>query len=259
MSFDVAATTYDTDFSHTAIGLWLRQRIQQRLAALFSPQQIVLEIGCGTGEDALWLAQHGIHVWATDASLSMLEITQRKVAEAGLADYVTCRQLDLNELPQWEDAPLFDGVFSNFGPVNCTNDYTGLRDFLAQHVRIGGKIGLGVMSPFCLWETLWHGLHLDFKTAFRRFNRQQEAVLADGSSLMVYYPSARQLAAAFGSAFTLQSMVGVGVWLPPSDVFGVVEARPALMNRLFHLERHTAHIWPFKTWADHYWLEMIRV
>ena len=38
----------------------------------------VLEIGCGTGEDALFLAQQGIHITATDASEEMLRITREK-------------------------------------------------------------------------------------------------------------------------------------------------------------------------------------
>ncbi len=256
MTFDVAAASYDTDFSQTPIGVWLRQRVHQRLSQLFQPGDYVLEIGCGTGEDALWLAQQGLKVMATDASSAMLAITQHKVAAAGLADRVECRQLNLNDLPVWEDAPRFDGVLSNFGPLNCTADYGGLGNFLAAHLRVGAKLGFGVMSPFCLWESVWHSAHLDFKTAFRRQKRQQQATLADGSQLMVYYPSPRQLQAALGLAFKHQRVIGLGVWLPPSDIFGVIASRPSLLQRLYWLEKHTAHRWPFKTWADHYWLEM---
>lgn len=256
MAFDVAAASYDTDFSYSPIGVWLRQRIHQRLERLFQPNQTVLEIGCGTGEDALWLAQQGLNVVATDASPAMLDIAQRKIAAAGAGDRVTYRLLDLNALPLWDDLPLFDGVFSNFGPLNCTADYTGLRDFLAGQLRVGAKVGFGVMSPFCLWESVWHSAHLDFKTAFRRRKRQQQATLVDGSQLAVYYPSPRQLSAALAPTFQRRGVIGVGVWLPPSDSFGVLEARPNLLKWFYRMEKWTAHGWPFRTWADHYWLEL---
>lgn len=256
MSFDVAAASYDTDFSHTQIGGWLRQRVQQRLTILFQPNDTVLEIGCGTGEDALWLAQRGVKVVATDASPAMLDITQHKIASAGLADLVECRLLDLNLLPTWGDGRRFDGVLSNFGPLNCTSDYAGLGRFLVQHLRVGARLGFGVMSPFCLWETVWHSAHLDPSTAFRRKKRAPIATLPDGSQFNVYYPSPRHLMAALGPSFQRRATIGLGVWLPPSDSFGVLEARPRLLKWMYRLERATAHRWPFKTWADHYWLEL---
>ena len=46
----------------------LRGRVWQTLERTFTPGQHILELACGTGEDALWLAQRGIQVTATDGS-----------------------------------------------------------------------------------------------------------------------------------------------------------------------------------------------
>ncbi|PJF41045.1 MAG: hypothetical protein CUN55_12055 [Phototrophicales bacterium] len=259
MSFDVVAANYDQEFTQHPIGLWLRQRIQARLAQLFSAGDVVLEIGCGTGEDAIWLAQRGIKVVATDASPMMLEITQRKVSSLGLDDFVTCRLLDLNQLPLWKESLRFNGVFSNFGPINCTERYSDLADFLMRHLQSGAKLGFGVMSPFCLWESVWHSLHLDFKTAFRRLKKQQLVTFADGTQFLVYYPSVKRLMNAFMPHFKKLGVMGLGVWVPPSDIFGVLERHPRLLRLSYWLERQTAAYWPFRTWADHYWLEMAYV
>jgi SAM-dependent methyltransferase len=251
------ATTYDEDFTHTDLGKWLRGRVWQRLEKLFQPGRHVFEIGCGTGEDALWLAQHGIHVLATDVSQQMLQHTQQKAASDGLEAFIQTRFFDLNALQPFSET--FDGAFSNFGPLNCTRDWDHVAVFLAKHIRRGGKVGLGVMSPFCIWEIFWHSLHLDFATAFRRLNRQSTAHLPDGSQLKVFYPSIRQLTYIFEShGFRRQHVSGIGVFLPPSDAFRVVEKRPGVARLLMRLEVALAHRWPFRTWADHYWIEFLR-
>ncbi len=255
--FDISAETYDRDFTNTDLGRWLRSRVWERLAAQLQPGDSVLEIGCGTGEDAVWLAQRGVRVLATDVSSVMLERTQQKTVDLGLNDLVQTEILNLNQLPT-AMADRFDGVFSNFGPVNCTHDWTGLGVFLGTVVKSGGFVGLGVMSPFCLWETVWHSLRFNFRTAFRRIRRRTVATLADGSHIPVYYPSSRQLATALKPSFRQINVRGIGVFLPPSDVFGAIEKRPQLARRLMALETRWAHRWPFRTWADHYWIEFVR-
>lgn len=255
--FDGAAQTYDTDFTRTDLGRWLRTRVWQRLDNLFQVGDTVLEIGCGTGEDAVWLAQRGINILATDASTEMLAQTNAKAKSAGVAEQITTQLLNLNNLPS-EALGQFDGIYSNFGAVNCTDDWTELADFLQKNVKVGGKIGMGIMSPFCLWESVWHGLHLDFKTATRRWNGQSEAALEDGAQFAVYYPRPQHLRQAFGTHFTQINLQGIGVFLPPSDVYTVIEKRPRLAQNLKVWEERLAHHSPFKHWADHYWIEFQR-
>lgn len=257
-AFDTAAETYDGDFTHTDLGRWLRGRVWERLTAHFQLGASVLEIGCGTGEDALWLAQRGVKVLATDASPIMRQKTQEKIASASLTDLVKVQALDLNHLPDWAFVSKLDGVFSNFGPLNCTRNWPKLAEFLSNALKPGGIAAFGVMSPFCLWETLWHGLHLDFGTAFRRLKRHSVATLADGSQIQVFYPSPRQLTKAFSPYFRKIDVRGIGVFLPPSDAFQVIESRPKLAQRLMNLEKRFAHRYPFRTWADHYWIEFVR-
>src|SRR5690606_8773096 len=192
--FDPLASTYDATVSHTAIGRYLRERVWVRLDRHFQPGDHVLELGCGTGEDALHLAGRGVHVLATDASEAMLEVTRAKAQGNPL---VTVARLDLraltpsqieseaeNQFAGFAKSPLhqmergfrgevsagFDGAFANFGPVNVLADWQPLAGWLAACVRPGGIVGLGVMGPLCLWEMAWHSLHGDFRTAFRRLN-----------------------------------------------------------------------------------------
>ena len=57
----------------------------------------VLELGCGTGTDAIQLARRGFDVSAVDLSQQAIDRARRKAAEAGVA--VDFRVADLVELP----------------------------------------------------------------------------------------------------------------------------------------------------------------
>jgi len=52
---------------------------------------------------------------------------------------------------------------------------------------------------------------------------------------------------------------GVGLFVPPSDVFGVIETRPRLLRLLTAMDGHFSHILWLALFADHYWIEFERV
>ena len=53
--FEAMAATYDRDFTERPIPARMRRAVWRRLDAAFPPGRRVLELGCGTGEDALFL------------------------------------------------------------------------------------------------------------------------------------------------------------------------------------------------------------
>ncbi len=254
-AFDPVASAYDTNFTHTQIGQYVRSIVQSRLTQHFTSGNHILELGCGTGEDALWLAEHGVHVTATDVSEGMLATTRAKCAGNPL---VQVNPLDLRHLPTNVTAS-YDGVFSNFGPMNCLAEWRTLAAWLAQRVKKGGIVGLGVMSPFCLWEPLWHGVHGNWRTATRRWRKsipfQPEGV---SEPIQITYPAIKRITNDFTPHFQRVFVRGIGLFLPPSDVYGAVEKRPQLLKRLMSLEHRFAS-WPkLSLLADHYWIELER-
>ncbi|QNE17401.1 class I SAM-dependent methyltransferase [Kribbella qitaiheensis] len=54
-----------------------------------------LDLGCGAGGDAIWLAQHGWRVTAVDISTTAVEEVLENARAQGLADQVTTEQHDL--------------------------------------------------------------------------------------------------------------------------------------------------------------------
>lgn len=257
-AFDHVAGHYDQDATDQPVSRWIRGQVWQRLAVLFPPGAHVLELGCGTGADALWLAARGVRVLATDASPAMLELVAEKARRAGLAHLISLRQLDLAAAARWDlPAAIFDGATSNYGPLNCIAEWRTLGSALAGAVKPGGWLGFAIMGPFCLWETAWHLLHCDWRTATRRWRGQSIATLG-GVSFPVYYPSPRRFTRELGPAFTRQRLAGLGVFLPPSDLYAPLARRPRLANRLRRLEQWATTQWPLQYVGDHYWVEYRR-
>lgn len=59
------------------------------------PNRVALEIGCGTGTNAVWLAGEGFDVHATDISEIALKAAEQRAKEAGLS--VTFELADITE------------------------------------------------------------------------------------------------------------------------------------------------------------------
>ena len=71
--FDAAAADYDASFSSSLLGGLMRRALWRRLDACFRSGDRVLELGCGTGEDAVHLARRGIEILAIDSSAAMVD------------------------------------------------------------------------------------------------------------------------------------------------------------------------------------------
>jgi hypothetical protein len=164
---------------------------------------------------------------------------------------VSLAALDLNALPN--DFPQFDGVFANFGVLNCVENLEHLAVWLARRLPPGGIAAFAVMSPLCLWEIGWHGLHGNLATAFRR---QRRGTSFNG--LSITYPTIRRLTRDFEPAFRRIHIAPLGLCLPPSDVYGVVEKRTRLLRSLTALDERLSHIRQLALFADHYWIEFER-
>lgn len=257
-AFEIVAADYDADFSHTALGRILRKRVWRRLGRCFSPGQQVLELACGTGEDACWLAARGVRVTATDGATGMIQITEKKARRAGLGDLIVTQRLSLQDVTACR-TPFakhhFDGMFSNFGGINTINDWPDLAKGLSGLIKPGGLAVLVPMGPVCPWEVAWHLLHGQPKEAFRRLTRSSAARIGD-DLISVWYPSAGQLRKAFAPWFKPVAVESLGLWLPPSYLGNLLARWPSLWISLSGFEAASA--WLTGDLGDHYILILER-
>ena len=72
----------------------------------------VLDVGCGTGENALFLASRGHDVWGVDSAPAAIEIARRKAEERGLAaTFLVKDTLNLHEIGRTFDTVIDSGLF----------------------------------------------------------------------------------------------------------------------------------------------------
>ncbi|KAF4407865.1 class I SAM-dependent methyltransferase [Streptomyces lycii] len=97
------------------------------------PPGQALDVGCGEGADALWLARHGWQVTAVDVSRTALE----RGAAADVADRVAWSRADLTVTPP--PAAAFDLVSAQYFPLPRRPGHTALRGLL-DAVAPGGTL-----------------------------------------------------------------------------------------------------------------------
>jgi SAM-dependent methyltransferase len=252
--FDSMAADYDRSFTASTIGQRVRAAVWRRLQAAFRPGERVLELNCGTGEDALHLGRRGVRVLATDASPAMLGLTRAKLERAGLARLVEVARLPIEDLAKHQLPAPFDGVLSNFGGLNCVSDLPGVAPGLAAVMRPGARALLCVMGPAVPWEWGWYLARGEPRKALRRFRRG--GVPWHGATIR--YPSIGEVRRAFAPHFVARRVTAIGALVPPTFAEPWAARHPRLLAALDGLERRTETMWPLPWLADHFLLELER-
>jgi SAM-dependent methyltransferase len=284
--FDRVAATYDALWTTTPIGRAQRNLVWREMDALFQPGMRILDIGCGTGEDAAHFASRGVTVHATDASPAMVQVAQ---ARGGFTAAV-CGAEDLAQVDG-----TFDGAISNFGALNCVKDLPAVAGSLAALVRPGGRVAICILGRFCAWETLYYGVRCRFAKAIRRWRGRADFVGQVGrgtlwvrrvgnppadvckwppsagkqparripscptesvppDNIVVHYPTAAEFRAAFAYDFDLQRWTGIGLFVPPS----YVTLPTALVRVLAACDRLLARLPLLRAMADHRLFLLVR-
>lgn len=253
-AFDELAPHYDAQFTRSAIGMAMRRAVWRRCAAHFDSGARVLEMNCGTGEDALWLARRGVRVHATDASAAMLELARAKLAAEAPGVAVEFQQLAWEQLDSLR-AGAFDGALSNFGGLNCVTDLPSAARRLAAQLRRGAVAVLCIMGPLVPWEWFWYLARGRPRAAFRRV--RQGPVIWRGLELV--FPSVAETRRAFAGAFQLRRVAAIGALLPPPFAEDWMQRHPRVLAMLDRAERSCETLWPLPLIADHYLIEFERL
>jgi SAM-dependent methyltransferase len=249
-AFDNVAADYDRTWGTNPVGLLFRHVYQERLAARFTSGQRVLDLGCGTGEDALFLAARGVAVGAVDASAAMIARAGAKAAERGLAHAIRLAHGPVEDAGGFE--PHWDGACSNFGVLNCA-DVSAVGRRLARLLRRGAPVVFSVMGRSPLPATVYRALR---GGGARRADGE---VPVGGVPVPVRYPRIADLCEALGAAFRWERFLGLGVCVPDPGRRAWVEAHPQAFGMLAMAERLVRGFPVLRTLGDHVVIEGVRV
>jgi ubiquinone/menaquinone biosynthesis C-methylase UbiE len=256
--FDQMAREYDDTFTNSMIGRAQRDAVWSVLIRIFQSGDHVLELNCGTGEDALFVARNGISVTACDASEQMIKIACNRLRTEASGAPVQFNLLPTERVLALQHVTKFDGAFSNFSGLNCIADLKQTAEDLATLLSPGAPLLVCLSTRFCLWEILWFVLHGNFRKAFRRCSGHA-TVKVGQFTVDVYYPTIRKVQTLFSPLFVLRSCTGVGVTVPPSYVEAWIRNHPKLLSTLRTIDKAISGYPGFRVLGDHVLLRFERV
>jgi SAM-dependent methyltransferase len=232
-AFDRLAPVYDQVFS----GSKIRSEVWEIADRFLTSGMHVLDVGCGTGEDALHFAHRGVRITAIDIAPAMIALLKTK--SAGTID---CEAADIRS---YSPAGIhFDGVFSNFGALNCVPDLDCVRRL---PLAPGSYLVLTTMGRIYPLESAVFLLKGKPRLAFRRYGREG---VVEGIRFNVYYHGLRRLQRALGTKFDLIQVKGLRS-IVPSPSLAHLE-RFSLFRALEPLDRWLCSHRLTATYADHF-------
>jgi ubiquinone/menaquinone biosynthesis C-methylase UbiE len=249
-AFDRAAADYDTGFGRNPIGLLFRQAFQERLRHLLPRGARVLDLGCGTGEDALALASVGFRVHGIDVAPEMVACARRKAASVGLPPERVQFEVVAAEDVARCGGP-FDAAYSNFGALNCA-DLPLVGHGLAAVLKPGAPLLVSLIGPWPLPATLQRAL------TGRGERRRGSLPRVGGLAVAPSYPGPAAARRLLGEAFTWRCGFGLGIVVPDPDHATWAWRHPQAFGVLAGLERLVRR-WPgLRNLGDHVVLEGLR-
>jgi ubiquinone/menaquinone biosynthesis C-methylase UbiE len=257
--FDHIASAYDSIFTRSAIGQLQRKHVWDYIEKII-PQLKgfeMLELNCGTGEDAVLFGERGFNIVATDISHEMLKVTFKKAEQYSMQNKISSHYLDLESFDETMFDKKFDLVFSNFGGLNCINPESlkKLMSKLPAILNPGGRFVGVIMPKFCAWETAYFLLRFNVRQAFRRWTSREVITNLHGVSLKTWYYHPKEIKSWSSENFKLVKIKPVGITLPPSYLESFFTLRKKFLLRLNNLEKKiNASV--FSGMADHYLIDL---
>lgn len=183
--FETIAPAYDALWSEAPRGRAQRAEVWREIDGLFCAGDRILDLGCGTGDDALHLAERGAEVVGIDSSVRMVEIARGRGVDARVMEIDKLKLV----LP-------FSGAISNFGALNCVPDLRPIAENLARWIKPAGPLAICLMGRFSLADLRHAAARLRGRTRWRGID--------------VYYPTSRTIRSRFAPWFDFERRVSIG-------------------------------------------------
>jgi ubiquinone/menaquinone biosynthesis C-methylase UbiE len=251
-AFSKQAEVFDELYGVDEIIQYKRKRVRDHILKYLHSHSSILELNCGTGEDALFFLQQGHRVHATDISGAMLKRLVSKTENSTYASHFSFEECSFTNLFSLRNSGPFDCIFSNFGGLNCTNELDKVLQAFSSLLKPGGTVTLVIISRFCLWETLLI-LKGKFRTAFRRFfSKKGRTAHVEGSYFNCWYYNPSYIIKHLKTNFDLLHIEGLCTLVPPSYIENFSKKFPNIFSFLRMSENRCASKWPWKYIGDYY-------
>ena len=143
IAFSKQSAIFDQLYADNQIVQYKRQRVRELLHKYILPGKFILELNSGTGQDAIWLAQQGCKVHATDISTGMQEMLQQKIKAEKLEDLISYELCSFTQLKSLQQKGPYDMIFSNFAGLNCTSELHKVTSGIFFIIKTGRHRNIG--------------------------------------------------------------------------------------------------------------------
>jgi 2-polyprenyl-3-methyl-5-hydroxy-6-metoxy-1,4-benzoquinol methylase len=257
-AFDSVAADYDGPRGNNTLIQDMRSEMWRTLDATFAPGSRLMDLGCGTGLDAVRMARVGHHVMATDWSQRMVDRTRQRAEHEQLADSVQAMAVGAHELSRIEGRAQFDGAYSNLGALNCVPNLTEMAEQCARLLKPRAQLVFSVIGRICPWEIGYYALRRNWGRLRVRFAPAMVAVGMNKRVVWTRYYTPREFYFAFERQFVLEHWRGLCLLAPPPYMTQMREKHARLYERLWRLDRRAAG-WPvLRNMGDHFVMVMTK-
>jgi SAM-dependent methyltransferase len=256
-AFDGVAAEYDGPLGNNGIIQRLRARFWRVLLATFPRGARLLDLGCGTGLDAVYLAQRGYEVVASDWSERMVERTRARAHQAGVAGRLRAEVVGIHELDRLR-GDRFAGLYSNLGPFNCVPDLASSARACADLLAPGGHLVATVIGCTCPWEMAYYRLRGDLSRANLRQTSEAVPVGLRGETIWTRYYTPREFSGAFAEHFSVTHYRALCWLLPPPYLDGVYARLGSLGEAIDWLDDRLGALPGIRDVGDHFLLVLTR-
>lgn len=253
-AFNNIASGYDARDNQNPILQWMRELVHKVYLKYIPAGSSILELNAGTGVDAVFLAEEGYNVYATDISEEMINIIKSK-GRSEKAKKIIAEVRSFEEISQITENN-FDAVVSNFGGLNCINNFQMLSCDLAQKLKPNGLFIAVVMNKICLWEMFYYMITLKFGEAFRRFNKNGIMAELNGEKVLTYYYTPGEFAKAFSANFNKIKVFSLGNNTPPPYLIGIYNKLKPLVRLWMKIDELTMGLPLYNLFGDHFIIVM---
>lgn len=258
--FDELARDYDTMFTNSVIGKAQREIVRRFLKQRIIHGSEILEINCGTGEDAYYLTTLGCSVFATDASKGMIQIAEGKRENISDDGSPVFKQASIQDLDLVVGTKKFDLIFSNFSGLNCLTETELIQSAGRFHsfLKPNGRMIFILFGTNCFWEKFYFFLKQKKRELHRRSMNKSMDVQLLNSQMPVYYYKPAVLRDMYSTFFKLEALRPVGLFIPPTYLEPFFHQKKVLFRILKSADKLFESFAFLSNQADHYIIEFRR-
>lgn len=251
-AFDLASEEYDFTIKKNFINTWVRERSISILTDYLKPNDTVIEIGCGTGEEAIRVCKFVNKIVAIDISEKMIELLQRKIRAMKLIGKIIPLRLSAAEVIKVRNI-LPNGsarvAYSFNGALNCEPKINLFIEGLANLIEPNGYFICSIRNSLCLSEAVSHAIVMQF-TKMNPRKKQPIMVSVGGIDIPAIYYSPRRFAKLFSKHFNVRKIIALPAFLPPAYLSNYYIRVRRFASILERLENILADKEPFRNFGD---------